>query len=181
MVVLVLVGIVGSMFYNFFNVNLGSYLRLQQDAGEAGSIAAQSQRVASVVRGTTGIVSATANELVIYAYFYPSDTYVSKVRYYLSGDKKLLYTDVTSMTSNPPIGTPITASKKTYTVARAFYLPAGGNLFSYIDASQTPLSYPIADLNAVKAVQVNLAIKDATGAAQDLGVQVALRNRKTNL
>lgn len=181
LVVLVLVGIIGAMFYNFFNVNLGSYLKLQKDAGEAGSIAAQSQRVGSVIRGTTGIVTANANELVIYAYFYPSDTYVSQVRYYLSSDKKQLYTDVTNMTSNPPIGTPITNSKKTYTVARDFYIPAGQSLFGYLDASQDDLVQPIADLNAIKAIRINLAIRDSSGAPQDTGLQMTLRNRKTNL
>lgn len=181
LVVIALVGLIGSMFYNFFSVNLGSYLRLQADASEAAGIAAQSQRVASVVRGTTGIIDASANELTVYAYFYPSDTYVSKVRYYMSSDKKQLFSDVTPMTSNPPIGTPIPAQLKTYTIAREFYLPASGNLFNFLDASQDVLAFPITDLNAVKTIRINLATQDSSGAAQDTALQVALRNRKTNL
>lgn len=167
--------------YSFVNVNTINYLHLQNDATGFADLASQSQRIASVTRGATGIVSATGNDLVLYAYFFPSDTYVSLVHYYLSSDKSTLYADVTPMTSNPPQGTPITSSRRTYTVITNFYQPSGGSLFTYLDASFAPLTVPISDLNAVKGIQVNLAENTSGGGNQSLNLQLDLRNRKTNL
>jgi hypothetical protein len=136
-----------------------------------------------VVRGVTGINSVAANDISVYSYFYPSDAYVSLVHYYLQASGKVteLLADVTPMTSNPPIGAPITNSMQTYTVIDNFYQPSGGALFTYLGSSGSTLSLPVADLQTIKGIQVNLATKDSSSGHQSLNVQVSLRNRKTNL
>jgi prepilin-type N-terminal cleavage/methylation domain-containing protein len=182
LVVLVLAGLMGAMFYTFFRTNLNTYFSLQKDASGFTDLASQSQRVGNVLRGLTDIVSAGANDIVVYAYFYPSDTYVSLVHYYLSGDGKILYVDVTPMTANPPIGTPVTASKKTYTIIINFNQTAGLSLFTYLDASGNTLSLPITDLKTVKGIRVNMAVASTQpGVNQAMSLQVSLRNRKINL
>ena len=181
MVTVVILGLVASIFFTFFNTALIGYFRLQSQASGMGSVAQQSQRVVGVLRGTTKITTASNNDLQLYAYFYPSDTYVSQVHYYLGAGNTIVYADVTPMTSNPPVGTPITAQKKTYKVANSFYLPAGGTLFAYLDASGTSLAAPVTDTNAIKMIQVNMASKTDKNIVQRMTVQVNLRNRKTNL
>jgi hypothetical protein len=183
MVSIVLMAVIGTTFLVFFKSSLFSYLNLQSDATNMTQLNTQGMRVATVVRGITGINSAAASDLSIYSYFYPSDTYVSLVHYYLqtTGSITKVLADVTPMTANPPTGTPITASKKTYTIIASFYQPTGGTLFTYLDFSGNPLTLPITDLQTIKAIQVNLAVKDSAGTNQALNVQVNLRNRKTNL
>lgn len=185
MITLIMVGMMTVTFYTFFHSSLFGYLNLQKDASSFAQLNAQSARIANVLRGTTDIVSADQNDLVVYAYFYPNDQYVSLLHYYIvtsaSGDKTV-NADLTPMTSNPPIGAPVTASKRTFTVIPNYYQKTGGSLFTYLSASGSALSLPISDLRAIKGVTVNLATTVTTaGANQELSVQVSLRNRKTNL
>ena len=185
MITLIMVGVMTVTFYTFFHSSLFGYLNLQKDASSFAQLNSQSARIANVLRGTTDIVSADQNDLVVYAYFYPNDQYVSLLRYYIvttgSGDKTVS-ADLTSMTSNPPIGTPITASKRTFTVIPNYYQKSGGTLFTYLSASGGALSTPISDLRSIKGITVNLATTVTTaGTDQELSVQVSLRNRKTNL
>ncbi|MET0779517.1 MAG: prepilin-type N-terminal cleavage/methylation domain-containing protein, partial [Candidatus Saccharimonadales bacterium] len=81
LVVMVLVIIISGGVYVFFKSNLFTYLNLQKDASGFTDLAAQSQRIANVVRGTTDIVSAADDDVVLYGYFYPTDTYVSLIHY----------------------------------------------------------------------------------------------------
>lgn len=180
-VVLTLTFIMALTFYTFFKSNLSGYLNLQSDASNFTDVAAQSQRISSVVRGLTDITSASANDLQVYAYFYPQDAYVSQIHYYLNASKTQLLADVTAMTANPPTGTPIASSLKTYTIINNFKQSAGTDLFQYYDAANALLTSPITDTTAVKAIKVNLAVSASTGNNQILTMQVSLRNRKTNL
>jgi prepilin-type N-terminal cleavage/methylation domain-containing protein len=178
-----LMAVIGTTFLVFFKSALFNYLDLQSDATHTTQLNTQAMRVATVVRGLTSITSVAANDMSLYSYFYPSDAYVSQVHYYLqaTGNTTQLLADVTPMTANPPIGTPIAASEKTYTIIDNFYQPNGGSLFTYIGISGSALSLPITDVQTIKGVQVNLAAKDSTGTNQALMVQASLRNRKTNL
>ncbi len=183
MVSIVLISIIGTTFLTFFKSSLFNYLNLQSDASSTTQINTQAMRVATVMRGITGITSVAANDINAYSYFYPQDAYVSVVHYYIqtTGTTKQLMADVTPMSSNPPIGTPQTSKKKTYLIIDNFYQPAGTNLFKYLDLSGNPLTLPISDLQTVKGIQVSLAAKQSNGSNQTLNVQVSLRNRKTNL
>lgn len=170
--------------FGFFNGTFNQYLKLNQDSSALSLLAQQSQRIAKVLRGLTDISSAGDNDLATYAYFSPVDQYVSQVRYYKNNTGTVLYADVTPMTANPPIGTLITSSKKTYTIIDNFYSVSGINLFTYLDSTGNTISTPISDQHIIKGIRINLAIPttDAVnGTYTTTSLQVALRNRKTNL
>jgi prepilin-type N-terminal cleavage/methylation domain-containing protein len=183
MVVIMLISIIGTTFLIFFKSSFFNYLNLQSDATTMTQVNTQANRVAQVMRGVTGITSVGANDFQGYSYFYPQDTYVSVVHYYLqtSGGVTKVLADVTPMSANPPIGSPITAKLKTYTIIDSFYQPSGGSLFTYLDSSGNTLSLPITDLQTIKGIQVSMAAKLSNNKNQALSVQVSLRNRKTNL
>jgi prepilin-type N-terminal cleavage/methylation domain-containing protein len=180
-VVLFLVGIITTFAFTFFNTSTNQYLALQQDADSFNGLAGHYQRLANVLRGLTDITSASANDMTLYAYFSPNDNYVSLIHYYLSGNK--LLADVTPMSANPPNGSPLTASKKTYTIIDNFYSTPGVDTFVYLNSSGSAMTLPISDLHTVKGIRVNLAVpsKSPSNTSQALTLQVSLRNRKTNL
>ena len=183
LVSIVLIAIIGTTFIVFFKSSIFNYLNLQKDATSFTQLDSQAARVSNVLRGVTDIVSADANDLVVYAYFYPSDTYVSLLHYYVvsSNGTMQLKADLTPMSANPPIGTPLTAQMHTFVVINNLYLPTGTNLFDYLSSNGTTLGLPIADLQTIKGIRVNLAAQTASGGNQAIDVQVSLRNRKTNL
>lgn len=183
-VVMAIALIVSLTAYTIFSTLLNQYFGLQQDSAEFTTLATQSQRVATVVRGLTDIVSASNTDMTIYAYFSPDDTYVSLVHYYLNPAQTTLYADITPMTANPPIGTPIVAQKVTHTIIDDYHPLAGINLFNYLDGSGTILNLPLSDENTVKQIQINLAVPanhPTPNGNQQMSLQVTLRNRKTNL
>jgi hypothetical protein len=182
MVVISVVAVMFISFGTFFTNYLILYSKYQQDASGFTELANQSQRIADVLRGVTDIVSESANDLQAYAYFSPQDNYVSLVHYYLNVNSTAIMVDVTPMSANPPNGTPITASKKTYTIITNYYHAPGVNLFNYYDASGTVMSLPIADEHSILEIQVNLAEPGShTANGQTLSITASLRNRKTNL
>jgi len=181
MVVITMSGIISTTFFVFYNDSLSQYLALQKDGSDFSDLATQSQRLANVLRGITDIVSDSNNDITCYAYFYPNDTYVSKIHYYKSADNKKLYADVIPMDANPPIGNPIMAQEKIYTIIPNFYQSPSLNTFVYLDDTGSPLTMPISDEHIIKGIQVNLAVQGAHSSDQAVNLQVSLRNRKTNL
>ena len=182
---LVVMGLAGIMFVSFatfFTSYLNLYSSYQKDATNFSELAQQSQRISSVIRGLTDIISEAPNDISAYAYFSPSDTYTSVVHYYLNPAKTSLMVDVTHMTANPPNGTIISASKKTYMVITNFYQPSGGSLFTYYDITGTLLTPPVANQHTINSIGINLAEAGSqTKNGQQLNLSVSLRNRKTNL
>jgi prepilin-type N-terminal cleavage/methylation domain-containing protein len=182
LIVISLVSIAFISFGTFFLGYLTTYTHYQTDASNYTELDSQSERISQVIRAATDIVSASSNDLVMYAYFSPDDTYVSQVHYYLSANGKQVLADITPMTANPPIGTLITAKKLTYTIISNYYQATGGSLFSYYDASGDLLSLPITDEHSIIQIQVNLAEPGSyTKTGQNLSVMVGLRNRKTSI
>ncbi len=182
LVVISLIGIIFATFSSFFTNYLILYSKYQQDSLNFSEMAQQSQRVAQVLRGLTDIVSESANDLTVYAYFSPADTYVSLTHYYLAQGGTKLMVDVTPMTANPPTGTPIAGQTKTYTIINNYYQAPGSSLFTYYDASGASLTPPVSDEHTILQIQVNLAEPVSHGSkGQNLSVTVSLRNRKTNL
>ena len=183
MIVFVVVGVISTAAFTFFNTSINQYLSLQKDSLLFGDLATQSHRISNVLRGATDITLANNNEVTVYAYFAPNDTYVSLLRYYKSGDGKTLYADLTPMTANPPVGTPITANKRTITILSNFATVAGVNLFTYLDASGATIPTPIDDLHIIKGIRTTLAVPSGSKAGGNTTVssQISLRNRKTNL
>lgn len=185
LVVITLVGILGTAAYPFLSNSFSQYFTLQEDGIKYGDLAIQSQRMAYVLRGATDITAATETELSLYAYFYPNSTYVSLIRYYRSPDNTKLLADVTPMTSNPPVGTPITASMQTFTVINNFYAVPSLDTFVYLDTTGNALTMPLDDLHTIKTIRVNLATPQPNSGNQvkynSMTLEVSLRNRKTNL
>jgi len=179
--VIVMIGLLVGTFYVFFNNSLSQYLTLQKDGSDFTDLAYQSQRIGNVLRGTTDIVSETADDITCYAYFSPNDTYVSLIHYYKTAGNAQMLADVTPMSANPPIGTPITAQKKTFKIINNFYQSPSLSTFVYLDETGATLALPIADEHTIKGIQVNLAVKGAHNSDQAVSLQVSLRNRKTNL
>ena len=184
MIGIVLFAIISTIAYSLSNTTFSQYLYLQKDGSYFTDLASQSQRLANILRGITDFVDTQNNQVTVYAYFFPNNTYVSKIRYYLNTQGTILYADVTPMTANPPIGTPITANLKTYTVMPNFYKDPNVNLFQYLDSNGSTLSLPVSDEHIIKGITINLAVpgdKSKNVKSQSMSLTVSLRNRKTNL
>jgi len=184
MVVIILTAVITTTFYTFFKTSLYGYITLQADASALTNLETQAVRIATVLRSTTGVTTATANEFQGYAYFYPTDTYVSQIHYYLqtAGGVTKVMADVTPMTANPPSGSPITAQKRTYTIIDNYYQTTATDLFTYLNSSGSDLALPISDLTTIKGIRVSLAARTYDKTTNQLiNVQVSLRNRKDNL
>ncbi|HVS58658.1 MAG TPA: prepilin-type N-terminal cleavage/methylation domain-containing protein [Candidatus Saccharimonadales bacterium] len=178
-VVMVIILLVSTSFYEFFRADLGNYLDLQKTASNFTDLASESERLAQVLRGITGVVSASGTDLTAYAYFSPSDTYVSEIHYYLNSSQTALMADVTRMTANPPIGTPISGSTTTYTIIPNFKQPAATTLFVYFDSTNTQLGVPVADVTTIQQIQTNLGVATAQGgSSQPISLEVSLRNKE---
>lgn len=184
MLSIVVVSVVSTTFFTFFNTSISQYLSLHRDSLAFADLATQSQRVGNVLRGLTDITQAENNEITAYAYFAPNDNYVSIIHYYLTNGNTKLKADVTRMSSNPPIGSPVAGSTKTFLIIDNFYLASNLNTFIYLDSGGTALTPPIADLHTIKSIEVSLAVPSKSPVATSnttMVVQVSLRNRKTNL
>ena len=184
MVTLALVSILSIVLFTGVNTTYSQYLYLQKSGTQFAEMASSSQRIANVLRGTTDMVSVGSNDLTVYAYFYPNDAYVSKVRYYLNAQNNVLLADVIPMTGNPPGGTPITANQKTYTIMSKYYKATGVDLFTFLDAAGNALALPVSDQHIIKGITIKLVAPGADGTAttnKTMTLTVGLRNRKTNL
>lgn len=184
LITITLLALISITFYQGFNTLVFQYFKQQKTATQFSDLAMSSQRIANVLRGTTDFIAVGDNDVTVYAYFYPNNAYVSQIRYYLGTGNKTLLADVTPMTANPPAGTPVTASKKTYTIITNYFKAPGVNLFTYLDASGNTLALPVGDQHIIKGINVVLAVpkEDITSTtAQTMTLNVSLRNRKTNL
>jgi len=184
LITIALLAILIIIFYSGLNSLTNQYTQTQKQAGQFSDLSLSSQRIANVVRGATDFVSVGPNDMTIYAYFYPSNQYVSQVRYYLSPTKTELLADVTPLTANPPSGSLIAADKKTYTIIPNYYKISGTDLFEYLDASGNKLNLPVSDQHIIKGVNISLSVpksEPTKDGSQDIVLNVSLRNRKTNL
>lgn len=179
-VVMSLTAVVTTVAYTFFNTSFRQFLGLQQEGMSTSELAMQSQRIASVMRGATDVVTASSTEMKLNAYFSPNDAYVSEIRYYKSADGSKLLAYVVPYTANPPVGTLDTTKARTVTIVDNFKTKAGVNTFEYIDSSGQTMALPIGDLHTIKGLRVNL-VSGSNPNSSSLNVQVSLRNRKTNL
>ncbi len=183
MITIILIGMLSTMFIVAFKSSIFNLLNLQTDATASLTLNSQVNRISTVLRGVTDISSADSNDLVLYSYFYPSDQYVSLLHYYTatSGGVLQVKADLTPMTANPPIGTPIVAQKRTFVIIDNYYQPSGTPLFQYLDIGGSTIATPVNDLKMIKSVRVQLAARGSNGSNQKMTLEVSLRNRKTNL
>lgn len=177
MLVAICLGIVMAGIFAFYNSSMQGYIRIQEEGLLYSQLSGNSQRVSAVLRGLTGIKSASANELQAYAYFSPEDQYASLIRYYLTNGNTKLMADVTPRTADYPNGTDITAQKRTVTIMDNY--SAQGNLFKYLDENNNEITN-ITDTNDIKNITVNLSVKPTyrNSIATTISNTVNLRNRK---
>ena len=185
LIVIVITGLLISAIVGFFNGNINQYFKLQADGLAYSGITANSQRIARVLRGIKSFDVADANTITAYTYFAPQETYTSQIKYYISGNGKQLLADVTPMTADYPIGTLITGQKRSgIVIIDNYYQQPGKTLFSYKDSAGNDLTTPVTNLNSIKNVIINLAVKPYQSASSNVTstqLTVSLRNRKTNL
>lgn len=184
LIVLTLIGIVSVGVYSFTVTSGVNYLRMHEDGLRFSELSEKSQRISRVLRGGGDITEATNDAITIYAYFSPADQYYSLIRYYKDPTNTKIMADVTPMTSNPPIGTPITAQKVTYTILDDFYNDPASKTFEYLDSAGGVMALPIADNHTIKGLRVNLVTASPRSPATTktaISTDVSLRNRKTNL
>lgn len=182
-IALALLGLISTAFFTLFNSTFFGYLDLQKQASSTTQLSVQTARLSDVLRSLISIELAKDNELKIYAYFYPSDAYTSRIHYYLvtNGAYRQLKADLTPMDGNPPTGQLLTNQTKTYSLVDNYYLPAGKTLFTYYNGFNAQLTTPITDFGAVKSIAIQLAAKNDGHPDEQMNLQVTLRNRKTNL
>jgi len=184
LITFLVISIVTTTFITFFNTSISGYLSVHRDSLAFSDLATQSQRVGNVLRGLTSVVGANDNDISAYAYFAPNDTYVSLVHYYLTDNNTKMKADVTLMTANPPTGSQIAGSTKTFVIINNFYLAGGSKTFKYYDLNNNLLSPPINDEHTISTIEVSLAVPSKAPVATSsttMTVKVSLRNRKTNL
>lgn len=183
LIAMVVAGAISTVLFVFFGNAITQYITLQEDGSAFTDVSLNSQRIAAVLRGGTDITQATDNNITLYSYFAPNDQYVSLIKYYPNASKTKLLADVTRMTANPPIGTPINGTLKTVTIIDDFYIPTGTKTFEYLDSAGNTLGTPITDYTTIKGVRVNLITKASkrNSVPTKLSVEVSLRNKKTNL
>ncbi len=159
---------------------LTSYEFLQAQSNTSTELSSLSARIAKVVRGATGIVTASSNTLTIYGYFSPQDTTIKKIRYFTSGTN--LNIGVT-----PPTGTApnyaYNSSDEVITTTRIDLAMGSNPMFTYYDDAGNVLG-PGFSNSQIKAVGIYVAANPRT---KQLSVPIAittrvtLRNFKTNL
>lgn len=180
--------ILGAMFlllaYGIGNSVISDFFGLQRSGMIAGKVSMQSERVAKVIRSTTEIVSASDSELALTAFFSPNDHAVSRVVYKLIDDtpkSKKLLAEVTPYDANPPIGVLQPDKTRKYIISDAYLPSAEVPLFRYYNGDGNLMVTSVLDIQAIKAIQVNIHIPGVSGKPVTSTINAQLRNRKTNL
>lgn len=183
LVTMTITAILSTIVLQVFVGTFSAYMKLQKESSALSQLSFQSNRVTNVLRSTISIESANDNDITLYAYFYPSDAYASKVKYYVqtNGSTKSLVADLTPMTANPPTGTTIDAKKKTVTIVNNLTIPQSGKLFTYLNAGNGVIAAPVTDTSIIKSIKLSLGISVDKTTVQNMDVQIVIRNRKNNL
>lgn len=184
LIVLLISSLLITTLYVFTSNTVNSYMKMQAVGLAQSKLSDGSFRISQVLRGVNYIESASDDGITAYAYFAPQDAYTSKISYYLSADQTKLLADVTPMTADYPVGSLITANKKTVVVIDGFYKVAGSPTFTYYTSNYSQISSPVTDLQSIKNVSIKLNARIYNSSNQEYStssVSVNLRNRKTNL
>lgn len=180
LVVVTLTSLLAVPLVVFTYKGMTSYEVLQAQSNTSLELSTLSARIAKVVRGATGVETASANTLVIYGYFSPQDTVIKKIRYFISGTN--LNIGVT-----PPSGT---APNYTYspadevvTTTRIDLAMGSNSMFTYYDdlGNVLPAGFSTGQVKAISIyVAANPRVKQLN-VPLSVGTRVTLRNFKTNL
>jgi len=180
LVVMTLTSMIAVPLVIFSYKGLTSYAFLQAQSDTSTELSTLSQRIAKVVRGTTGIITAQDNTLTIYGYFSPQDTTIKKIRYFISGTN--LNIGVTPPTGTAPNYTYVAADEQV-TTTRVDLAMGGTPMFTYYDDTGTQLPNGFA-ISQIKEIGFYVAANPRTKQLSvpiALTTRVTLRNFKTNL
>ncbi|HEY6736534.1 MAG TPA: hypothetical protein VI322_02345 [Candidatus Saccharimonadia bacterium] len=157
-----------------------SYEFLQAQSNTSTELSTLSARIAKVVRGTTGVVSAQNNTLTLYGYFSPQDSVVKKIRYFIVGNN--LEIGVTPPTGSAPNYT-YNAADEVVTISRVDLSMGTNPMFTYFDDSGNQLPNGF-NVSQIKAIGIYVAANPRTkqlSVPVAVSTRVTLRNFKTNL
>lgn len=180
LVVMALTTMVAVPLVVFTYKGLTSYEFLQAQSNTSGELSTLTARITKVVRGTTGVITASDNTLTIYGYFSPQDTTVKKIRYFVNGTNL-------SIGVTPPSGTApnytYNSSDEVVTVSRIDLAMGSNPMFTYYDANGDKLPNGFSTTQ-IKAIGVYVAANPRTKQLSvpiAVSTKVTLRNFKTNL
>ena len=180
LVVMTLTTMIAAPLVVFTYKGLSSYEFLQAQSNTSIELSTLTQRIAKVVRGTTGVIAASDNTLTIYGYFSPQDTTVKKIRYFISGNN--LNIGVTPPTGTAPNYTYLSANE-VITTSRIDLQMGATPMFTYYDDAGNMLANGFST-SQIKAVGIYVAANPRTkqlSVPVSLTTRVTLRNFKTNL
>ncbi len=180
LVVMVLTTMIAIPLVIFTYKGLTSYEFLQAQSNTSIELSTLSERIAKVLRGTTGIVSAGPNTLTIYGFFSPADTEVKKIRYFISGTNLNI-----GVTKPDSASQPYTYNNyaEVITTTRVDLSMGATPMFVYYDDSGNVLSSGFAT-SQIRAVGLYVAANPRTKQLSvpiAVSTRVTLRNFKTNL
>jgi hypothetical protein len=180
---LVVISITGLIFIplTLFSINgMRSFSFLEAQSNTSVELNILFGRIAKVVRGTTGVVTASSNTLVIYGYFSPQDSVVKKIRYFVSGNN--LNIGVTPPSGTAPNYT-YNSANEVITTTRIDLVMGGQPMFTYYDDAGNLLPSGFTP-GQVKSIGIFLSANPNTKTVPQpisLSTRVTLRNFKTNL
>jgi prepilin-type N-terminal cleavage/methylation domain-containing protein len=180
LVVMALMGLLVTPITLFLIRGLTSYQYLQEQSDTSVDLSTLSERIAKVVRGTTGILTAQANTLSMYGYFSPQDTVVKKIRYFISGNN--LEIGVTPPTGTAPNYT-YNSANEVVTIVRVDLSMGSTPMFTYYDDTGNALASGFA-VGQIKEIGIYVAANPNTkfqNVPLSVTTRVTLRNYKTNL
>ncbi len=180
LVVVVLVGILSIPLATFTFQGMASYQYLQDESNTSIELSTLSERIAKVVRGTTGVVTAQNNTLTIYGYFSPADSVVDEISYFVSG--KNFEVGVITPTGTAPNYTYNVANQKN-TVLRDDLAMGATPIFTYYDSSGNALASGFST-GQIYQIGITVAANPNTTRLNvpiSIATRVTLRNFKTNL
>lgn len=165
------------IFRTFYTNLTQNQSQLDQQAKSANAL----ERVSKHLRQTQTIESAQNQDLIFYAYYYPSDPTPDRLQVQISNNNLIL--GVIRPSGTAPNFTYPLANETTQIVA--INIANGANpLFKYYDLNGNLLSSPL-NPAAIKMIEVNLWIGAGQGitipAPLLLSTKVNLRNLKNNL
>lgn len=137
-------------------------------------------RISRVLKSTNKLVSITANDVTVEAYFSPRDNVPDHVRYYIQNST--LYVDTTPASGTAPNYTYLPANKKTYQITQLLN-GVSNPLFRFYDESGNLLTSP-PDINSVHELEVLIITNPAKRhlrVDQRSTTRIQFRNLKTNL
>jgi hypothetical protein len=180
LVVIVIITLITGPLALFFTRGLMSYNQLDMQTNSATELGILSGKITTVIRNATGVDTAQDNTFIFYSYNKPTDTAVSKYRYFVSGNT--LSVGIIAAQGTAPNYTYPSASE-VVKVMRTDLAMNSQPMFTYYDMGGSQLTGTF-DVDAVRQVGLFLSVNPNTvqlAKAVSVTNRVTIRNLKDNL